>query len=90
MYYWFFKTVFFAPVVRWLFRATIEGEEHLPKSGGAILASNHLSAGDTYVLPAMISRRLTFPAKAELFKGDRGLGSKVVAVVPHRDRPGST
>lgn len=79
MWYVLFKYVFFAPVVRFLFRARIEGEENIPRTGGAILASNHLSAGDTYVLPAMIARRLTFPAKAELFKGNRGIGSKVVA-----------
>lgn len=79
MYYWLFKNLMFVPIVRWLYRARIEGEENIPATGGAILASNHLAAGDTYVLPAMIHRRLTFPAKAELFLGNRGLGSKLVA-----------
>lgn len=79
MWYAVFKTGLFAPVVRWLFRARIEGEQNIPASGGAILASNHLSSGDTFVLPAMLSRPLTFPAKAELFKGNRGIGSKIVA-----------
>lgn len=77
--YDFFKTWLFRPVVRWLFRAEITGAENLPATGGALLASNHLSAGDTFVLPAMMRRKLTFPAKAELFRGDRGLGSKLVA-----------
>ena len=79
MYYTLFKNLLFAPVVRWLFRARIEGEENLPAEGGAIVASNHLAAGDTFVLPAMLHRKLTFPAKAELFRGNRGPGSKVVA-----------
>lgn len=79
MYYTLFKTLLFAPVVRWLFRAKIEGENNVPQAGGAILASNHLSAGDTFVLPAMLHRPLTFPAKAELFHGNRGFGSKIVA-----------
>lgn len=79
MYYSLFKYLLFVPIVRWAFRARIEGEQHIPATGGAILASNHLSAGDTFILPAMIHRRLTFPAKAELFKGNRGLGSKLVA-----------
>lgn len=79
MYYSLFKNLLFAPVVRWLFRARITGEEHIPDTGGAIVASNHLSAGDTFVLPAMLHRQLTFPAKAELFAGNRGLGSKIVA-----------
>lgn len=74
-----FRNLLFSPVVRWLFRAQIEGEENVPASGGVILASNHLAAGDTFVLPAMLQRQLTFPAKAELFKGNRGLGSKIVA-----------
>lgn len=79
MYYTLFKNVLFAPVVRWLFRARIEGEENVPASGGAILASNHLAAGDTFVLPAMLHRKLTFPAKAELFSGRGGIGAKIVA-----------
>lgn len=77
--YEFFKYVLFRPVVAWLFRAAIEGQENIPAEGGALVASNHLAAGDTYVLPAMLSRHLTFPAKAELFRGDRGLGSQLVA-----------
>jgi len=79
VYYALFKNVLFAPIVRWLFRATIEGEENLPKTGGVILASNHLAAGDTFVMPAMLHRQVTFPAKAELFAGNRGIGSKIVA-----------
>jgi 1-acyl-sn-glycerol-3-phosphate acyltransferase len=79
MYYQLFKNLLFAPVVRWLFRATIEGEENVPASGGAILASNHIAAGDTFVMPALLRRQVTFPAKAELFAGNRGLASKVVA-----------
>ena len=42
-----------------------------------MLVSNHISAGDTFLLPAMIKRRLTFPAKAELFEG-RGLSGRFV------------
>ena len=66
-------------VVRLVFRPRIERRGAHPATGPAILVSNHISAGDTFVLPAMIRRRLTFPAKAELFAGrgprrpDRGL-----------------
>jgi 1-acyl-sn-glycerol-3-phosphate acyltransferase len=79
VWYAFFKNLLFAPVVRFGFRARIEGEENIPASGGAILASNHLAAGDTFVLPAMLKRPLTFPAKAELFTGKGGPGVKIVA-----------
>ena len=79
MYYQLFKNLLFAPVVRWLFQARIEGEENVPETGGAILASNHLAAGDTFVMPALLRRQVTFPAKAELFIGNRGLWSKIIA-----------
>ena len=77
--YNFFKYLLVRPVVRFLFRARLEGESHVPAEAGAILASNHLAAGDTYITPALLRRQVTFPAKAELFRGDRGLGSKIMA-----------
>jgi 1-acyl-sn-glycerol-3-phosphate acyltransferase len=67
--YWFLRLAVVGPLVRLLFRPWMEGEENIPKSGPAVLVSNHISAGDTFVLPALIHRRLTFPAKAELFEG---------------------
>ena len=78
MLYWVFKWVAFAPLVRLLFRPWIEGEENIPESGPAILVSNHISAGDTFLLPTMIRRRLTFPAKLELFHG-HGLRGRILA-----------
>jgi 1-acyl-sn-glycerol-3-phosphate acyltransferase len=77
--YNFFKYGLFRPVVAWLFRARLVGEENVPATGGAIVAANHIATGETYVVPAMLSRPMVYPAKAELFKGDRGPGSAVVA-----------
>jgi 1-acyl-sn-glycerol-3-phosphate acyltransferase len=71
--YWVFKWLLVTPGLRLVSRPWIEGAENIPETGPAILVSNHLSAGDTFLLPAMIKRRLTFPAKAELFQG-RKLG----------------
>ncbi|MDO5082041.1 MAG: lysophospholipid acyltransferase family protein [Arachnia propionica] len=79
MWYGFFKTFLFRPLVRHGFRARIIGADNVPASGGAILASNHIAAMDSVVIPAMLPRKVTFPAKAELFKGDRGIVSKIVA-----------
>ncbi len=76
MLYWFFKWFSIGPLTRLLFRPWIEGEENIPESGPAILVSNHISAGDTFLVPAMIKRRLTFPAKAELFSG-RGIRGRI-------------
>ena len=77
--YNFFKYLLVRPIVRLLFRATLVGAENVPVAGGALLASNHLAAGDTYITPAMLKRQVTFPAKAELFRGDRGLRSVILA-----------
>lgn len=79
MLYWVLKWVVFLPVIRTVFRPWVEGRENIPSSGPAILVGNHVSAGDTYLLPAMIRRRVTFPAKAEAFAG-RGLRGRVLKV----------
>jgi len=55
------------PVLRFLFRVRVEGLEHVPASGPAILASNHLSFCDSIFLPLVLRRRITFVAKAEYF-----------------------
>ena len=60
-----------------LFRPSISGADNIPESGPAILVNNHISAGDTFLLPAMIKRRLTFPAQIELFHG-QGIRGRVL------------
>jgi len=70
--YQFLKYVVLGPILRLLFRPWVEGIENVPPQGAAILASNHLSFSDSFFLPLMVSRRVTFLAKAEYFTG-RGL-----------------
>jgi 1-acyl-sn-glycerol-3-phosphate acyltransferase len=65
--YWVVKAVL-TPILRMLFPVRVEGLEHVPKDGAAILASNHLSFSDSIFLPLVIRRRLTFVAKAEYFE----------------------
>lgn len=79
MWYSLFKTGLFRPYVRLVMRPTVVGAENIPQTGGALLACNHLSAVDTFMLPTTIERPMVFPAKAELFKGNRGLKSKLIA-----------
>ncbi|QJY49559.1 lysophospholipid acyltransferase family protein [Pseudonocardia broussonetiae] len=67
MLYWWSKFVFLGPLLRLFCRPTIEGLEHIPARGGAILASNHLAVVDSFVLPLVVPRRITFPAKSEYF-----------------------
>ncbi len=76
--YQFFKYSIFLPLVRFGFRARVEGLDRVPHGGGAILASNHRATMDSIVLPAMMPRVVTFPAKAELFHG-KSVGGKIVA-----------
>lgn len=49
------------------FRPWVEGIENIPEEGPAILASNHLSFSDSFFLPAVLTRKVTFIAKAEYF-----------------------
>jgi 1-acyl-sn-glycerol-3-phosphate acyltransferase len=49
------------------FRPWVEGLENIPSEGPAILASNHLSFSDSFFLPAVLDRKVTFIAKAEYF-----------------------
>ncbi|WP_328839698.1 1-acyl-sn-glycerol-3-phosphate acyltransferase [Streptomyces europaeiscabiei] len=49
------------------FRPWVEGLENIPPEGAAILASNHLSFSDSFFLPAVLNRKVTFIAKAEYF-----------------------
>jgi 1-acyl-sn-glycerol-3-phosphate acyltransferase len=47
----------------------VEGAYHVPPTGPAIIASNHLSEVDSLVLPMVTKRPISFLAKAEYFTG---------------------
>lgn len=53
------------PVGRRLFRLRVEGDEHLPAAGRAIIAANHLSFFDSVALALAVDRPLSFVGKAE-------------------------
>ncbi|MFI7305552.1 lysophospholipid acyltransferase family protein [Micromonospora aurantiaca] len=58
-----------APALRLAFRPHVEGLEHIPATGGAIFASNHLSVADELLLGTVVPRHLAFWAKSEYFTG---------------------
>jgi 1-acyl-sn-glycerol-3-phosphate acyltransferase len=60
------------------FRPWVEGLEHIPEEGPAILAGNHLSFSDSFFLPAVLDRKVTFIAKAEYFTSP-GVKGKLTA-----------
>ncbi|GAA1251633.1 hypothetical protein GCM10009665_47900 [Kitasatospora nipponensis] len=66
MFYRLMKIIV-APLLRIFFRPWMEGAENIPDEGAAIIASNHLSFSDSFFLPALMKRRVTFIAKAEYF-----------------------
>ncbi|MEV1054287.1 lysophospholipid acyltransferase family protein [Streptomyces sp. NPDC049887] len=69
MFYYVLKYIILGPLLRLLFRPRIEGLEHVPADGAAIVAGNHLSFSDHFLMPAILKRRITFLAKAEYFTG---------------------
>ena len=69
MWYWLFKYIFMGPLLVLLGRPKVEGLDNVPQSGPMILASNHLAVADSFYLPLVVSRRITFLAKAEYFTG---------------------
>ena len=69
MWYWLFKYVFMGPLLSLLGRPKVQGLEHVPNTGAVILASNHLAVADSFYLPLVVKRRITFLAKAEYFTG---------------------
>ncbi|MFP3986161.1 lysophospholipid acyltransferase family protein [Streptomyces sp. E11-3] len=78
MFYYVLKYVLLGPLLRLMFRPRIEGVEHVPESGAAIIAGNHLSFSDHFLMPAVIKRRITFLAKAEYFTGP-GIKGRLIA-----------
>ena len=64
---WVLK-ILLTPLLRFFYRVRVEGLEHVPPEGAAILASNHLSFCDSLFLPLVLRRRVTFVAKAEYFE----------------------
>ncbi len=56
-------------ISRAVFRVRVSGRENLPRSGGFILASNHISYFDPPLVGCWVPRDIYFFAKEELLKG---------------------
>ena len=69
MWYWLLKYILLGPLLAILGRPKVEGLEYVPQSGPVILASNHLAVMDSFYLPLVVRRRITFLAKSEYFTG---------------------
>lgn len=53
------------PVFRFLWKFDVQGKENIPASGGAVICANHLSAIDSFVVPAVLPRSIMYVGKSE-------------------------
>jgi 1-acyl-sn-glycerol-3-phosphate acyltransferase len=53
------------PAFKFLWRIEVDGLEHVPPNGPAVLCPNHISFMDSMFLPAVLPRRITYVGKAE-------------------------
>jgi 1-acyl-sn-glycerol-3-phosphate acyltransferase len=69
---------FVEPLVKLVYRPRVEGLENIPATGAAILAANHLSFSDSFFIPIVVPRHVTFIAKSEYFntRGVKGMWNK--------------
>ena len=54
-----------SPFFRFFWRIHTEGLERVPSDGGALIAPNHLSVLDSFFVPLVLGRRITYVGKAE-------------------------
>ncbi len=62
------ERVGFRTLARKLYRVQLRGAEHIPKTGGVILAANHESMFDPWLLALATPRRVRYMAKSELWR----------------------
>jgi 1-acyl-sn-glycerol-3-phosphate acyltransferase len=60
------------PLSRVAFRPEVHGAGNVPRTGAVILAANHLSFVDSFLIPLMTPRRVSFLAKQEYFRSGGG------------------
>ncbi len=69
MLYQVLRHVFPGPLMLLLSRPRVTGVEHVPATGGVVLAGNHLAVADSFVVPLVMSRPVFFLGKHEYVTG---------------------
>jgi 1-acyl-sn-glycerol-3-phosphate acyltransferase len=69
--FWRFWKLLLLRPFEWFFRMRVYGAEHVPLTGPAVIACNHIAGIDVVVLGAASPRTLRYMAKAELFTYNR-------------------
>ncbi|WP_434809956.1 lysophospholipid acyltransferase family protein [Microbacterium sp. bgisy189] len=62
------------PLFWLIYRTRVTGREHVPHTGPVLLASNHLAALDTVIIPTSAPRPVQFLIKSAYFTGPGVLG----------------
>jgi 1-acyl-sn-glycerol-3-phosphate acyltransferase len=76
------------PILKLLFRFRALGLEHVPPGGPVILAPNHASFADHFLVAVPMSRRVNYMAKSQLFKGVLAYLISLMGAFPIRRGPG--
>lgn len=83
--------------VRSTWKARVSGIENMPREGGVVIVSNHLSVADPVIIMAAVSRPVAYWAKEALFTGggfkglcSRSLMRAVGAIPVQRDDDSAT
>ena len=63
------------PLTHVVFRPRITGRDNVPRTGGVVLASNHLSFIDSFAIPLVAPRKVSFLAKDDYFTGTGVMGA---------------
>ena len=77
------------PPINAVYRPTVEGEDNVPASSGAVLAANHLSFVDSVFVPAAVDRTVYYLGKLDYFHGLGRHFFENVGVIPI-DRAGGS
>ena len=68
IFQWITCTLVYATYYKLVFNLKVEGRENVPKKGFFIVASNHVSAIDPFLIINATQRHIAYMAKVELFK----------------------
>jgi 1-acyl-sn-glycerol-3-phosphate acyltransferase len=90
MFYWVLKNLLLGPLLRLIYRPRARGIENIPRTGGFILAANHLSFVDSLFMPLACPRPVVFLGKADYFESWRTRWFfRAVSVIPVRRQGGA-
>jgi 1-acyl-sn-glycerol-3-phosphate acyltransferase len=69
---------------RLLFRLRVSGQDHIPRTGGVLIAANHASYLDIPILGCALPRQASFIGRMDLFSGIVGTILRYLGWIPIR------